>query len=170
MISAKNRNLVLTGLAIACEHYVELARRLTTVSSTIRAHAFTRTRSNVCLTCGRRVDQKCVPEESGLVPCWRRVLHYRFWNNLAALPVIVDVLGEPHSLWHPNRNIARRTVSLLKSRACHQILVLCSIMHATTVIVILLCLPIPRKRTLSLFQIKRQYHCNEKAAVRRLRQ
>ena len=170
MTPVKLNELTLSGLTIACEHYTELARRLSIVSSTIRAHALTRTRSNLCLTCGRPVYRKCIPEESGFVPCWRRVLHCRFWNNLAALPVIVDVLGNPYILWHPNRKIARRTVSLLKTRGCNQILTLCSIMQATSVIVLLLCLPIPRRRALSLLQIRRQYHCDKQAAVRRLRQ
>jgi hypothetical protein len=162
------RASAVNALFVSINHSVEVARLLQTVSKTLFREAQINVKPNTCVRCGMSVYKKCAGELSGELPCWRACLHERCWRKLGALPVIVDVLGRAHTMWHAQLSVARRSVKTLRERS-PRILILKAVADAVFIISLLLLLPLPRHRAVSLRQISRFYACKRKAGLRRLR-
>lgn len=158
----------LDGIFISINHSVEIARLFHRTSKTLRAHARANIQPNTCVRCGKSVFHKCVHESSTGLACWRVALHEKCWRTLGALPVLTDVLGNAHTMWHPQVHIAERSVTLLK-RAAPQILLMRALGNALFVMMLLLVCPVKRERSFSLRHIQEFYACHKTAALRRLR-
>ena len=156
------------ALSIAINHSVEIARLLRPVSHTLFVEAQVNVKPNTCMRCGMSVYKKCTGELVHELPCWRASLHDRTWRRLGALPVIIDVLGRAHVVWHPEITVARRSVRLLRKRSPH-VFLLKAMADSFYVIALFLLMPVSRHRTLSLRQIVRFYACKKTAGLRRLR-